>query len=101
LIGEGGVQSPDDDAHRERKAMFMSLMTPESIERLIDLADGEWRRAIVRWSRDDEVELFRAVNEVQETHFVRSVIPTSTASPRRVAAQAEHPMFTSPPQMAR
>jgi fatty-acid peroxygenase len=64
LIGEGGVQSLDDEAHRERKAMFMSIMTPESIQRLLDLADREWRRAIEQWSGDDDIELFTAVNEV-------------------------------------
>lgn len=29
LLGEGGVQGLDDEAHRVRKQMFMSLMTPE------------------------------------------------------------------------
>jgi fatty-acid peroxygenase len=64
LIGEDGVQTLDGDAHRERKAMFMSLMTPESIQQLIEHADGEWQRAIEQWSRSDEVELFSAVNEL-------------------------------------
>jgi fatty-acid peroxygenase len=64
LIGDGGVQSLDDGDHRERKAVFMSLMTPEGIQELLDLTDGEWRRAIERWSDDSEIELFPAVNEL-------------------------------------
>src|SRR5215216_5272322 len=31
LLGRGGVQGLDGDAHRHRKQMFMSLMSPESI----------------------------------------------------------------------
>ena len=32
LFGEGGVQVLDDDVHRNRKQMFMSLMTPEPMK---------------------------------------------------------------------
>src|SRR4051812_39698937 len=31
LFGVGGVQGLDDEAHRHRKAMFMTLMTPHRI----------------------------------------------------------------------
>src|SRR3546814_10067301 len=34
LLGQGGVQGLDGEAHRHRKQMFMSLMTPERIEEL-------------------------------------------------------------------
>ena len=37
LFGQGGVQGLDDEAHRHRKHMFMSLMTPESIDNLKEL----------------------------------------------------------------
>lgn len=58
LLGEGGVQGLDDERHRNRKAMFMRLMTPEAIERLVGLTRQEWRRAADRWAEQDEVVLF-------------------------------------------
>ena len=49
LLGEHGVQTLDDEAHRHRKAMFMSIMTDESIDDLearfasgLDAALGRW-----------------------------------------------------------
>ncbi len=49
LVGVGGVQGLDDEDHRHRKAMFMSLMTPESVSRLADLSETAWRHAIECW----------------------------------------------------
>jgi fatty-acid peroxygenase len=58
LFGEGGVQGLDGEPHRHRKAMFMSLMTPESNARLADLVTERWRRYIDRWEEQEEVVLF-------------------------------------------
>jgi fatty-acid peroxygenase len=58
LFGVGGVQGLDGEPHRHRKAMFMSLMTPESIERLADLVTERWRGYLERWARQEEVVLF-------------------------------------------
>jgi fatty-acid peroxygenase len=58
LFGEGGVQGLDGEPHRHRKAMFMSLMTPESIERLADLVTERWRRYAEAWQEKEEVVLF-------------------------------------------
>jgi fatty-acid peroxygenase len=49
LFGSGGVQMLDDEAHRRRKDMFLSLMTKSSIERLLVLTQGEWDGAIAAW----------------------------------------------------
>ncbi|WP_317622245.1 hypothetical protein [Pseudohongiella acticola] len=43
LLGQGGVQGLDDDAHRHRKQLFMTLMTHERIEHLLQTSAGEWR----------------------------------------------------------
>src|SRR5215207_1229941 len=64
FLGEGGVQTLDGDAHRRRKAMFMSLMTPASIERLTDLTAREWRACGARWEGMDRVVLFHEVGEL-------------------------------------
>jgi fatty-acid peroxygenase len=57
LFGVGGVQSLDDAAHRQRKAMFLAIMTRDNIERFLELADGEWNAAIVRWQREPRIVL--------------------------------------------
>lgn len=64
LFGEGGVQGLDGKAHRRRKQMFMSLMTPEGIERLADLMAEQWQIYRAKWERMDEVVLFYEVREL-------------------------------------
>jgi fatty-acid peroxygenase len=58
LLGEGGVQSLDGEAHRVRKQMFMSLMTPENIARLTEVAETEWHLAAERWALAERVVLY-------------------------------------------
>lgn len=58
LIGKGGVQSLDGDAHRVRKEMFMSLMTPQRVAALTALAEAEWRAAAERWAHMERVVLY-------------------------------------------
>jgi fatty-acid peroxygenase len=65
LLGENGVQTLDDAAHRHRKAMFMSLMTPASIRRLLTLMREEWQAAAARWEQQPgEVLLFEEAQRV-------------------------------------
>jgi fatty-acid peroxygenase len=49
LLGDGGVQGLDGDAHRHRKQLFMGLMAPDRIRALGDLIDEEWTRAAACW----------------------------------------------------
>ncbi|MDX1655196.1 MAG: cytochrome P450 [Candidatus Competibacteraceae bacterium] len=64
LLGEGGVQGLDDKAHRHRKQLFMSLMTPEAIGQLAKLTARQLRTAAERWAKTDRVVLFEALHEV-------------------------------------
>lgn len=64
LFGQGGVQNMDGEAHRHRKAMFMSLMSPESIARLVGLMSGEWRAALPRWAEKGRVVLLDEAREI-------------------------------------
>jgi fatty-acid peroxygenase len=65
LFGTGGVQGLDDEAHRRRKRMFMSLMTPENINRLSGLTAAEWGAAAEKWERaGGEVVLFDEAQEI-------------------------------------
>lgn len=64
LFGKGGVQGLDGEAHRHRKAMFMSLMSPERIARLGEIAANWWRTYARKWAGMDRVVLYGEVNEI-------------------------------------
>jgi len=64
LQDRGSVQVMDGEAHRWRKRMFMSLMTPEGVEQLVDATAEEWCARIGKWERMGEVVLFHEVEEI-------------------------------------
>ncbi|SCE85533.1 fatty-acid peroxygenase [Micromonospora viridifaciens] len=61
LTGVGGVQVLDGAAHRARKAMLMSIMTPAAIDRLGGLFDDEWRARVPVWARSGPVVMYDEV----------------------------------------
>lgn len=64
LFGQGGVQGLDGEAHRRRKQLFLSLMTPERIDQLAELT-GEWWGAYARhWTAMDRVVLYDEMREI-------------------------------------
>ena len=60
----GSAHVLDGEAHRHRKRMLMSLMTPASVGALVDRVDTEWRRQVRRWESMREVVLAREVQDV-------------------------------------
>lgn len=64
LLGRGGVQGLDDQAHRHRKRMLMSLMTPERIGRLSETTAGLWHTYARKWGSVDEVVLYDEAREL-------------------------------------
>ncbi|HEX7746520.1 MAG TPA: cytochrome P450 [Micromonosporaceae bacterium] len=64
LQGVGGVQGLDGPPHRRRKAMLMSLMTPDSIESLVRQFEREWQAQLGRWERDRRVVLYDEVGRI-------------------------------------
>lgn len=64
LLGEGGVQGLDGEAHRQRKQIFMSLMTPEHMAELTELTRQQWQAAAQKWQNRDRIVLFYEANEV-------------------------------------
>jgi fatty-acid peroxygenase len=64
LLGKGGIQGLDDQDHRHRKRMFLSLMTPESIGRLGDLVADHWRVQARRWVSMDRVVLYPELHPI-------------------------------------
>lgn len=58
LTGRGGVQGLDGSEHSDRKAMFMSIMTPAAIQRLGQLFDDDWRTRVTAWKAAGPVSLY-------------------------------------------
>lgn len=54
LLGQQGVQGLDDDTHKQRKALFMSVMNRESVQRLETVARTQWLDAIETWTRSSQ-----------------------------------------------
>lgn len=60
LFGFGSIQGLDGQAHRVRKQMFMSLMTPDNIQRLTARYAEQWQRDISAWTGNHGVILLYA-----------------------------------------
>ncbi|RNI25044.1 cytochrome P450 [Rufibacter latericius] len=58
LMGKDAIQTMDGEVHLHRKAMFMSLMNPDSLHKLNRLMTEQWQAYIKRWEQMDEVVLF-------------------------------------------
>jgi fatty-acid peroxygenase len=54
----------DGDAHRQRKAMLMSLFGPHERQRLVGLAAAQWRAQFARWPQAAPVNVHRAAEAV-------------------------------------
>ncbi|WP_057763023.1 cytochrome P450 [Cytobacillus praedii] len=61
LFGKNGVQSLDDMKHKQRKEMFMSIMSPDQLKKLINITKEQWQAAVNKWRDMDEVTLYDEV----------------------------------------
>lgn len=64
LFGKNSVQTLDGQAHKLRKEMFMSIMTPHELENLSDIMRKQWDLAIEKWEQMDQVVFYEEVKEV-------------------------------------
>ncbi len=64
LQDEGSVATLDDAAHHHRKRMFMSMMTPASMEALVSHMEAAWLTALDRWQAMERVILLREAEEI-------------------------------------
>jgi fatty-acid peroxygenase len=60
LFGKGGVQGLDGDEHRQRKSLFLSLLSPSELERLVEVTTQQWQLALAHWKTRARVVLFDA-----------------------------------------
>ncbi|AKD04659.1 cytochrome P450 [Pontibacter korlensis] len=64
LMGTNGVQMLDDEQHHHRKALFMSFMSRDKIQRLMELMLRYWRAYAQKWEKMERVVLFDEASEV-------------------------------------
>jgi fatty-acid peroxygenase len=65
LFGHGALHTLDAEAHRVRKAMFLSLLkSPENIAGLVRRTGTEWDEAVARWADRPRVVLFDEASRV-------------------------------------
>ncbi|MCU6453395.1 cytochrome P450 [Sphingomonas sp. A2-49] len=64
LLGEGGVQGLDGEAHRHRKALFMSLMAPDRVRELGRIFSEDWLRMTASWRGRDEIILYDELHPI-------------------------------------
>lgn len=64
LFGEGGVQTLDGEQHRNRKAMFMSIMTKTQLQRIDKLLESEWAKASEQWEKTDRITLYEESQKI-------------------------------------
>ena len=64
LLDFHSVAMLDGEAHRHRKAMFLSFMTPDTLGPLCEAVSRQWRAQLPRWQRMDRVVLLDEVHSV-------------------------------------
>lgn len=64
LFGKNGVQSLDGEMHKQRKQMFMSIMSSEQLDLLKEIAKKNWALAINKWTQMGKVVLYEEVKEL-------------------------------------
>jgi fatty-acid peroxygenase len=64
LFGRGTVHGLDDAEHHHRKALYLDVITPDSVAELRRRAEQEWEAATRRWAGRRRVVLFDEAVEV-------------------------------------
>jgi fatty-acid peroxygenase len=64
LLGKGGVQGLDDEAHRHRKAFFMGLMSKERIEVWAKLVEKYLLKETKEWIKKDSIVFYEESQKI-------------------------------------
>lgn len=64
LTGNQAIQTTDAEVHANRKKLFMTLMTKESIQELTDLFRKNWKEAAEGWEAKREIHLFEEAPKI-------------------------------------
>jgi fatty-acid peroxygenase len=64
LFGKGGIQGFDGKEHRHRKEMFMSIMSPESIESFGFIVRDWLNISAINWNQKGSINLYLELQKV-------------------------------------
>ncbi|WP_080147073.1 cytochrome P450 [Marinilactibacillus piezotolerans] len=64
LLGAGGVQQLDDEAHRHRKKLFLDLMSKERIEIWAKMVEKYLYKATKEWMTKDSINFYEESQKV-------------------------------------
>jgi fatty-acid peroxygenase len=64
LFGEGGVQGMDGKAHKNRKRMFMNIMSKDNLEKFRQMMTKEWEQALEKWESAESIKLYEESQKV-------------------------------------
>jgi fatty-acid peroxygenase len=64
LFGKNGVQVLDGQNHKQRKEMFMSIMSPDGLNKLTEITKKQWEAAVDKWEQTDKVNLYEETKEI-------------------------------------
>lgn len=64
LLGRGGVQTLDGERHHWRKAMFMSLVGPEQVQRLVSLTLRHLKSRAQGWPGFIDIDFYEEMRNV-------------------------------------
>ncbi|WP_252312362.1 hypothetical protein [Sinobaca sp. H24] len=64
LLGENGVHEQDEEMHKQRKRMFLSMMTPDRVEEMKNIAVRTLDVQADRWEHKNNVTLFSEIQEI-------------------------------------
>lgn len=64
LFGKNSVQTLDDEEHRNRKEMLMSVMTEKHLNHLYELMQMQWEQSLDKWSQMDQIVFYEEVKEM-------------------------------------
>lgn len=64
LFGKNSVQVLDGQNHKHRKKMFMSILSPDRINKLTDTTKKQWEKAIDKWEHMDKVIFYEEAKEI-------------------------------------
>lgn len=60
----GSVELLDGEAHRHRKNMFLSIMTPRAVDEFIAQFAKEWEEKLPQWRSQRQIVLFDELREI-------------------------------------
>ena len=64
LFGEGGIQGLGGEAHHQRKALFLSLMSQSRIDELMQLVEQHWQLRLNYWEAQASITLLDELHHI-------------------------------------